>query len=154
MALHYLTVQDILWINLQLTRKVQHFSYARLEEATFYQYAYGESNSLLPQAARFITGFSRMHPMDAGNDATGFVAAVAFLELNGREVEICDDAALAWFRRLQSRETDAAAALEETTKETDTHHVVQADVRAHIMAVINRYAMTITSLHPAAAASA
>ena len=53
-ALQYLTVQDILWINLQVTKKVQHFNYARLEEATFYQYAYGDSNTLLPQAARFV----------------------------------------------------------------------------------------------------
>ena len=42
-ALHYLTIQDILWINLQVTKKVQHFNYARLEEGTFYQYGYGRS---------------------------------------------------------------------------------------------------------------
>ena len=34
----------------ELSRKVQHFNYARLEEATFYQYAYGESSNLIPQA--------------------------------------------------------------------------------------------------------
>lgn len=48
-TLHYLTVQDVLWINLQATRKVQHFNYAKLEEATYCQYAYGESNTLLPK---------------------------------------------------------------------------------------------------------
>ena len=29
--LQYLTVQDMLWINLQTTKKVQHFQYAKLD---------------------------------------------------------------------------------------------------------------------------
>ena len=83
MALHYLTIQDILWINRKVTNKVNDFDYSRLEEATFYQYAYGESNSLLPQAERFVTGFLRMAPFNEGNERTALVACAAFLRLNG-----------------------------------------------------------------------
>src|SRR3569832_347171 len=103
-TLLYLTVQDILWINLQVTKKVHHFNYARLEEATFYQYAYGESNSLVPQAGRFIGGFLRMHPFEAGNEATAFVAGAAFLKINGKEINLPDEKAHAWFERIQSKE--------------------------------------------------
>ncbi len=49
-SLKYLTVQDMLWINLQATKKVQHFRYALLEEATYYQYGYGASRQSRPDA--------------------------------------------------------------------------------------------------------
>src|SRR5436309_1228008 len=88
--LKYLTIQDILWINLQLTKKVQHFNYARLEEATFYQYGYGASRDLPRQAGRFLAGFLKLHPLDAGNEATAFLGCVAFLLLNGRRINIED----------------------------------------------------------------
>jgi len=82
--LHYLTVQDILWVHLQVTNKVQPYDFARLEEAVFYQYAYGESAELLPQASRFLSGFIRMHPFEAANEATALISCAAFLRLNGK----------------------------------------------------------------------
>lgn len=146
MALHYLTVQDILWINLQLTGKVQHYSYARLEEATFYQYAYGASNSLMPQAARFVGGFSRMHPFEAGNEATGFVATAAFLEINGRNLNLTDDEATTWYCAAQDREATALSVENATTAGDEHHHVLQADIRGTIGAIIKRYPKTIADL--------
>lgn len=143
MALQYLTVQDMLWINLQLTHKVQHFGYARLEEATFYQYAYGESSDLLSQAARFITGFAKLNPFDAGNEATGFVGAVAFLKLNGRELTVSDAEAAAWFKSLS--QTDAAPALEQATKAGEAHHLT---IRQAIQSVLDAYRKTLASLTP------
>ena len=118
-SLHYLTVQDILWINLQVTKKVQHFNYAKLEEAVFYQYAYGDSSSLLPQAERFLSGFMKLHPFESGNEGTAFLGYLAFLKMNGRKSSLPYESAATWLssaRRGSSME-DLAASVEE-----DPHH--------------------------------
>src|SRR5579862_1825312 len=104
-SLDYLTVQDILWINLQITKKVKHFNFARLEEAVFYQYAYGESNTLFPQAARFVTGFVRMQPFEDGNDATAFVASLAFLKINGYSIKGTTEQLGSWFGSAKGTES-------------------------------------------------
>ncbi len=146
--LHYLTVQDILWINLQTTKKVQHFSYARLEEATFYQYAYGDSNDLLSQAARFLSGFVKMRPLEAGNEATAFVALATFLTLNGACFHLADADALAWFRAA-SVSTEAARDALASLVEVDEHdHGHKPDVRGAIQTVIARYPSMITAFAP------
>src|SRR5688500_6656775 len=96
-SLRYLTVQDILWINVQVTRKVNRYDYARLEEATFYQYAYGDSEELVKQAQRFLRGFVKQKPFEAGNEPTAFVACMAFLQMNGSGIGLSDeDASLAF----------------------------------------------------------
>jgi prophage maintenance system killer protein len=155
-TLHYLTVQDILWINLQVTKKVHHFNYARLEEATFYQYAYGESNSLVPQAGRFISGFLKMHPFDAGNEATAFVACAAFLKINGQEVNLPDEKAHAWFQRIQSKDVKGADAIAAVVADDPEHHgSLEPNVRAAVKAVLGDYSCTVQALYdPADAASA
>lgn len=94
--LQTLTVQDILWLHLQVTNKVQPYDYAKLEEASFYQYAYGDSTGLLPQASRFLTGFIRMAPFPEANEATAFLAAAAFLRLNGKSLTVEPGAAAAF----------------------------------------------------------
>ncbi len=146
-SLNYLTVQDILWINLQVTKKVHHFNFARLEEATFYQYAYGESNSLLPQAARFITGFLKMHPLDAGNEATALVAVLSFLKINGVCLKINDSNARSWFDRVVDRQIRGLEAIEEIASVEghcgDGH---APDVRAGIGEVLALIPNTITGL--------
>ncbi len=155
MALHYLTVQDILWINLQLTKKVQHFNYARLEEATFYQYAYGESRSLMPQAARFLTGFSKMRPFETGNDGTAFVATVTFLEMNGRTLSVPDEEARAWFKSALCSLDEAQAAIEKaTTDHTVAHHDLPA-VQSVAQSIVDRYSSALAGFDglPAAAAA-
>lgn len=136
--LHYLTVQDILWINLQATKKVQHFSYARLEEATYYQYAYGDSNELLPQAARFLSGFAKMRPLEAGNEATAFIAVATFLAINGSQLCVSD--ARAWFDSAYPSIDAARLALERAVKVDPHHHAeLKPDVRAAVRAVMDRY---------------
>lgn len=92
MALRTLTVQDILWINLQITRRVNHYSNPRLEEATYYQFGYGDSRGIDAQASRLLAGFVRMKPFDAGNEATALAATLVFLELNGKTLNLDDDA--------------------------------------------------------------
>ena len=75
-AIHYLTVQDILWINHEATREVLPYKYSPLEEATFGQYAYGESSDVISQAARFLSSFGRLRPFEDGNRATAFIAVL------------------------------------------------------------------------------
>lgn len=145
-TLHYLTVQDILWINLQITKKVQHFSYARLEEATYYQYAYGESNSLLPQAARFLSGFQRMRPFDAGNEATAFVAVLAFLLVNGQHLSLTDADGSRWFG--ETGQKASALLVIQQVAHTD-HHSDDGhgpSVRDAVASVLAKYASTIRDL--------
>lgn len=146
-SLQYLTVQDVLWINLQITKKVQHYNYARLEEATFYQYAYGESNSLIPQAGRFLYGFPKLHPFDAGNEATGFVAVMAFLKLNGIELSLDDASGVEWHRSNRSRQSVATAALEAIAKtHSDDGHHGHPNVRSAIRSVLDEFPNTVRAL--------
>ncbi|AIE85757.1 Fic family protein [Fimbriimonas ginsengisoli] len=145
-TLHYLTVQDVLWINLQATKKVHHFNFARLEEATFYQYAYGESKTLLPQAARFVTGFLRMHPFEAGNEATAFIAVLSFLKLNGTEIGLTDDDAVGWFDRIADKAVSARDAISRVTSPSPHGHGHPPEVREAIQAVLDDFPATIASL--------
>lgn len=146
-SLHYLTVQDILWINLQVTKRVNHFGYARLEEATFYQYAYGESNSLLPQAARFLTGFLRMHPFDVGNEATAFVSCAAFLQMNGLTLSLSDGDAATWFSDVQAKKLAGSGLLTDVTApDPDYHPTVKPEVRPAVLAVLRSFEGTAAAL--------
>lgn len=150
-SLHYLTVQDILWINLQATKKVQHFSHARLEEATFYQYAYGDSQELLGQAARFLSGFVKMRPLDAGVEATAFLAVATFLRINGASLRLDDASGPSWFRDASASNEAAREALEKAV-ETDGHRhaELKPDVRAAVRAIMECYPATASALTGAA----
>jgi prophage maintenance system killer protein len=133
MALQYLTVQDVLWINLQVTGRPQEFRYADLEEATFYQYAYGESSSLIPQAARFLSGFVKKKPLAAGNEATALVACLAFLKVNGYELRSEDS--YAWFASVLKGTHSAQEAIEKDFYEAPRdHHVEIREAISEVMA--------------------
>ena len=143
--LHYLTVQDILWINHQLAKKVLGFRYATLEEATFYQYSYGESTEVPAQAVRFLTGFLRLKPLDALNEATGLVGAIAFVRINGGSVDLADtdcDVTALWVR-----ENAAGFAERIQMAHPDEHgeHAPPA-VRDTISAIIREYPLTLPKL--------
>ena len=144
--LHYLTVQDILWINLQVTGKVNHFSFAKLEEATFYQYAYGDSRSVVPQAARFLLGFPKMHPIEAGNDATTFIACLTFLKINAMAVDLHDGQALAWYESAQSRNVAAQDAIKSIAKPSLDHHAPVVEVRKVVRNFLSEYPCTVLNL--------
>lgn len=144
-SLHYLTVQDILWINLQVTKKVHHFNYARLEEATYYQYAYGKSNTLVPQAARFLSGFLKLHPFESGNEATAFVGCLAFLKVNGYSLDVPSEEGAEWFAKISGRATPAREAIEARAKKDEGDHH-DMDVRAAIDWVIAHQSCAIIDL--------
>lgn len=152
-SLHYLTVQDILWINLQVTKKVRKFSFARLEEATFYQYAYGESNTLFPQAARFVSGFCRMNPFSAGNEVTALIACLGFLGINGYTTAATDVQLKAWFQKVSGQESGNADSIAEIAIPIEDHHATHApDVHEVVTELLERFSGLIESLFDAAAA--
>jgi hypothetical protein len=135
--LSYLTVQDILWINLQVTKQTNAFNYALLEEAVYYQYAYGDSDELTAQAIRFLNGFVAKKPIEAGNEATAFVAFAAFLMLNRMNFQLADREVVAWFRS-----PDAGNAISEL-EHGESYGDSVRDVVTHILKV---YPATVEAL--------
>jgi len=145
--LHYLTVQDVLWMNLQVTRKVQHFRYARLEEAVYYQYAYGENRGLVAQAARLAGGFLRMHPFEAGNVATAFLAVAVFLRINGTDLELGEGGALALIRGIGEDRARALPLLDGAARPmAEFKHAGTPDIRGASLTVLNCYASEIAEM--------
>lgn len=122
--LNYLTVQDMMWVNLQVTGEPQNWNFARLEEAVFLQYGYGESAELERQAARFITRFAALRPFSHGNEACALVGAIGFLEINGRGLYLEDSEAASFYRELVSDPSHAKEKLTVKLLEHDihTHH--------------------------------
>lgn len=98
--MHYLTVQDALWINLQVTHKVNDFTWPPLEEAVNYQYSPKVSLDVHHQAARLLYGFGRLQPMTRGNRETGVVAFLAFLAINGQAWTLDPDQTEKWLAEL------------------------------------------------------
>lgn len=141
MALHYLTVQDVLWINLQVTKKVNHFNMVKLEEATFYQYALGASKDVVAQASRFLPGFLKLKPFDLGNAATAFIAFAAFVEINGKVLDLSDEAADSW-----AKAPTADSVRAKIVDGHDEHHDEVPDIRRKILELIQRYACTLQAL--------
>ena len=143
----YLTVPDVLWINLQVTGASQPYRFDRLEEATFYQYGHGSSRDLIGQAARLLTGFPRMRPFDRGNDATAFVAFLVFLEANGRPLTLEDGEALDWVRRVWADGDSARSAIESVcAQEGEAHHGAEPDKQEIALGAIARYRTTLGRL--------
>lgn len=144
MALNYLTVQDMLFLNLQITKSPQPFDYAKLEEAVFYQYGSGQSSDLVRQGARFLTGFAKMAPFSHGNLACAFLGLVAFLEANGKTLDLSDEEARGWVE--VSDRAKATEMIQSRIKEGElpTAYGVP-DYQEICLSVIERYPKTIAS---------
>lgn len=152
--MHYLTVQDMIWISMQVTKKTQPFNYAKLEEATFYQYAYGHSASLINQAGRFLSGFAQKKPFAVGSEATAFIGAVAFLKMNGMTINLSDDTAASWVERTSRDSTAATEALTDIAVPDESYHPhAEPSVRDAVHGVIDAYPKTLSLLSRAHMAS-
>lgn len=138
MALHYLTLQDMIWINLQVAKKTEPFDYASLEEATFHQYAYGDSLSLLSQAARFVVRFAGAKPFASGNEETALIACLAFLAINGQEIGADRDQVWAWFGKIERGE-GAGEFADLALRDGPISHAPVADVRGAVGAILRRF---------------
>ncbi len=145
--MHYLTVQDILWVNLQLTKRVNPFNYALLEDGVFYQYGYGESDDLRSQAARFLTGFSKVRPFETGNEATAFVGCFALLRMNGFAENLGDSDAVRWLSGIGASQAKAFEALNLiVADDPDYHPSLSPDVRTAVRGVMSDYPATLAAL--------
>lgn len=119
-ASEYLTVQDHLWINLQVTKSAPKWDYAKLEEACNFQYSYGTVTDLYDRAARYATGFAKNLPFAAGNEATAAVGLLTFLGVNGLELKESPTNLSEWFSGLVGA-GDVAGRLRGETQKSDTH---------------------------------
>lgn len=137
MSLHYLTVQDMIWINHCVTGKVCAFRYDVLEEATYYQYGYGASTDISAQAVRFLQGFGKKNPFTEGNEATGFVGFVAFLRANGKDVKI----SAAEAKKLMEAPADFIASA--PIRDGHAGHV-EPDFRAIVQGVLAEFGSVLT----------
>ncbi|MFN3691071.1 MAG: hypothetical protein ACK4UU_09125, partial [Fimbriimonadales bacterium] len=99
----YLTLQDLIWINSEVTKSPQPYRYDCLEEATYYQYSYRQSRDVLLQAARFLWGYLKYRPFARGNLATALIATLAFLHINGYETRLPVEHAAAWIEQVALR---------------------------------------------------
>jgi prophage maintenance system killer protein len=147
-VLTYLTVQDVLWTHFQILKRTSPYQFASLEEATFYQYAYGKSEDVLAQASRFFTGFCRKAPFEHGNEATAFVVMVALLELNGFEVTVKDSDAASWVRSARPGETEWLN--QGIRKSEGGHDHGKSDVKVYLNRALETFPITIKALQPAA----
>ncbi len=146
-SLHYLTVQDVLWINLQVTKRVNAFKYNLLEEATFYQYSYGDSRTLVAQAAKLLVGFVKLSPFEAGNKATAFVAMLAFLHMNGFVVSVADEAAADWASQaLDAGEQAPDFVNRVVAQDPNLHAMLKPDIRLAVHEVLRAYPRAIEHL--------
>lgn len=146
----YLTVQDHLWINFQVTQRKHIFGFAPLEEATFYQYAYGTSTNVLAQAARYAVGFPKKAPFALGNEATTFVGLMSFLMLNGYEVTLTDDKGASFLTDILASPSEAEAMIAKVAR--TSHHEHHASVSEVAKGVIAAYPKTIAKLNKVAVA--
>lgn len=99
----YLTLQDLIWINSEITKSPQPYSYDRLEEATYYQYSYRQSRDVPLQAARFLWGYLKYRPFAQGNLATALIATLAFLHINGYETRLPVEESALWLEQIVAR---------------------------------------------------
>ena len=147
--MHYLTVQDMLWINLQLTKQINRYEFARLEEATYYQYGYGTSKSLTAQATRFLTGFSKLAPFSAGSKGSAFVGFVAFLRLNDADLNVKPADVVKWVESALAN----PAMIESCIAATHSHeHGHNPPTRQMIQSVLTDYAAVLAIFSDSVAA--
>lgn len=146
-TLSYLTVQDMMWVNLQLTKEPQPWNYATLEEGVFCQYGYGTSVDLVGQAASFLTGFANKRAFKSGNEACAFVGMVAFLEMNNHTLNLSDAEASDWVAVAFKEPGSVKEMIEARLGHIHTHtHHGTPDARAILGDVLARYPQTVARL--------
>lgn len=143
---HYLTVQDILWINQEITKEAQAFKYAQLEEGTFYQYGYGKSENVLAQAGKFLEGFIRLRPFKSGNRATAFVSAIAFLKINGYEIELAPERARDWAMEVAERKVSSKEAIAAVARRSQKPIELKPTTRTVVKELLETYSEAVENL--------
>lgn len=117
--MQYLSVHDLVWINTTVTGKTVPFDYVQLEEAMAAQYSYGDSRNVPVQAAFLLETLLFKPSFAYGNRRTAFIATVAFLNANGRALQVDDAGAADVLRRAAAREITASEAVETLSAPAD-----------------------------------
>lgn len=145
--LNYLTVQDCMWIHRQLIGEEQPWLYDRLEQATFYQYAYGQVVGIVPQSARLLAGFAMNSPFPSGNEVCSFISFAAFVEANGFRLSLSDEEAFDWVKSVFSSPAEATNMVEGKLEEVAMHSRYGVpDMQEIVMHLIKRYPQTCAAL--------
>lgn len=154
LKLFTLTVPDVLWINLQVTGAPQAYSFATLEEGTFYQFKNGRNDDFAGQAARFLTGFRKLAPFASGNESTAFVGCVAFLEMNGLTLAVGDNEAAEWLAMVWDNPETGRNMIAEKIVEHELHgrHGVP-DCSEIVESILERFSGTVQALSNSTAAA-
>lgn len=146
--MNYLTVQDLIWIHLQVAKKSMPFDFARLEDGVFDQYGYGKSQDLPKQASRFLYGLTAKQPFGTHNEAAAFVGFLAFCELNGFHCELPDSEGVAWVSQATKSDHGALSRIHRSE-----HHHHDPDLHEIVHEILAKYPKTIQGLTSLAAAS-
>jgi prophage maintenance system killer protein len=144
--IHYLTVQDVLWVNHQVTKRVNEFKFAQLEEAVNYQYGYGSSEDIVEQAGVFLEGFIRLRPFTEGNRATAFVSALSFLAINEYDITLSPDDALNWAMSVAQKKSGGVEAMVAVAAPSARPLSIRPHVRTKVHEVMEVYADAIAEL--------
>lgn len=143
---HYLTVQDILWINQEITKEAQPFKYAQLEEGTFLQYGYGKSENVLAQAGKFLEGFIRLRPFQSGNRATAFISALTFLRINGYDIELDPAQAKDWAMQVADKKVSGKDAVALVAKRSEKPIELKPTTRTIVKELLDTYSEAVENL--------
>jgi death-on-curing protein len=142
----YLTVQDLIWLNTEITGAPQPYHYDRLEEATYYQYSYRDSRNLPLQAARFLWGYLTYRPFAKGNAGTALIGVLTLLEINGFEVHLPVERAAEWLQRVIHRRMHPLSAIRQIIAATPQGRNEQP-IREIAHHLIERYKPALALLH-------
>jgi prophage maintenance system killer protein len=144
--LHYLTIQDVLWINHEIAKTVNEYKFAQLEEATFGQYGYGKSEDVLAQAGAFLEGFIRLRPFSSHNRATAFISALTFLQINGRDIQLDPETAADWALEVAKRQVRGEDAVKSAVGPGSSPVAVKPAIRTDVHDLMERYEQAVQAL--------
>lgn len=143
--LQTLTLQDLIWVNLVATRKVNAFDYDKLEQAAFRQFGYGTRQNVQAQAAGLLGSLLRLRPFAEGNGGTALIAYGAFLALNGIALVASSEQAralVAGTAEMGSAASDAPAGV--TEPDPDWKPTMEPDLRRIVTDLAERYASVLS----------
>lgn len=144
--IHYLTVQDVLWINHEVLKEVVPFKFAQLEEAVSFQYGYARSEDILARAGTFLDGFMKLRPFEKGNKGTALVSVLTFLQINGYELILPPEEAANWALEVSHKQKSGAEAVKYAAVRTGIPVALKPAIRTEVHVVLDRYRTAVEEL--------
>ena len=144
--IHYLTVQDVLWVNNEVAKKVNTYKFAQLEEAVFYQYGYGKSEDVIAQAGGFLEGFIKLRPFESANKGTAFVSVLTFLQINGYDLNLPPEEAAKWAMRVADKEVKGIDAIKSIADKSSRPIELKPAIRTQVHDVMEKYESALAEL--------